>query len=157
MKKSFLLVILLIMTLLVTGCDSGSDNETKTLTCTRNVTVAEGVRMELVYNATYTGDYVDVVETEEKVISDSEEVLEIYQTSIETMYSPYKDLEHYYYNVTISGDTLTSTTKIDYSKIDTDKMIEIDSANAALIKNGKVKISDLRSMYESSTVGAICK
>lgn len=155
MKKSFLLVSLLVMTLLVTGCSS--DRETKTLTCTRNATVADGVRMELLYNATYTGSYVDLIETEEKIISDNKSVLETYKNTIESMYSAYKDVEHYYYDVTISGDTLTSITKIDYSKIDTNKMIEIDSSNASLIKNGKVRIKDLRKTYESSTVGAICK
>ena len=73
------------------------------------------------------------------------------------MYLVYKNVEHYYYDVTISGNTLTSITKIDYSKIDTDKMIEIDSANASLIKNGKIRLTDLRETYESSSVGATCK
>ena len=153
MKKKFLLAILLVMTLLVTGC--GSKEESKILTCTRNATVTAGVKMELVYKATYKGDYVEMIETEEKVISDTESVLETYKASIEAMYSPYKGVEHYNYSVDVSGDTLTSKTKIDYSKIDTDKLIEIDSANATLIKDGKIKVDDVRLMYEK--VGATCK
>lgn len=177
MKKNLLLVALLTMTLLLTGC--GSDKETtetsnnkesnatndsikdatneesKILNCTRSVTVSEGVRMELSYKATYKGDYVELIETEEKIISDDTAVLEAYNSSVESIYSPYKNIEHYNYNVEISGNTLTSTTNIDYSKIDTDKLIEIDSTNATLIKDGKVKISDVKLMYQ--TVGATCE
>ena len=71
------------------------------------------------------------------------------------MYSPYKNVEHYDYDVQISGDTLTSKTRIDYSQIDTNQMLEIDSANEALIHDGKVKINDIKLMYES--LGATCK
>lgn len=154
MKKKFLLVTLLVMTLLVTGCNSKSE-ETKVLTCSRTATVTEGVRMDLSYKVTYKGDYVEVIETLEKIISDDETILETYKTSVESMYSPYKGVEHYDYEVTVDGDTLTSKTKIDYSKIDTDKMIEIDSANATLIKDGKILVDDVQTMYE--TVGATCK
>jgi len=177
MKKNLLLVSLLIMTLLLTGC--GSDKETtktdnnketnttsdsikdsvteesKVLKCTRNATVSEGVRMELSYKATYKGDYVELIETEEKIISNNSAVLEAYKSNVEKMYSPYKNVEHYNYNVVIDDDTLISTTHIDYSKIDTEKLIEIDSANKTLIKNGKVKISDVKLMYQ--TVGATCE
>lgn len=154
MKKNFLLVILLICLSLFTGCNS---KEQKVLTCTRNATITDGVKMELTYKATYTGDYVDVIETEEKIIADNTSILESYKTSIESIYSPYKNIEYYSYDVTISGNTLTSTTKIDYANIDTDKLIEIDSANATLIKDGKVRIDDVKALYESSSVGAICK
>ena len=34
-------------------------------------------------------------------------------------------------------------------------MIEIDSNNSLLIKNGKVKLSDIQDMYEQ--LGAVCK
>lgn len=155
MKKKILLSVLLGMMLIITGC--GSKEESKVLTCSRNATVATGVKMELSYKVTYKGEYVEVIETEEKIISDNTAVLDTYKTSVESLYSPYKNIEHYNYNVEISDNTLTSKTKIDYSKIDTDKMIEIDSANATLIKDGKVKVEDVRAMYESSAVGAICE
>ena len=40
-------------------------------------------------------------------------------------------------------------------QIDTDKLIEIDSANSTLIKDGKIKIEDMQSLYES--VGTTCE
>ena len=83
---------------------------------------------------------------------DDASVLDTYKASVEKTYEPYKDLEHYNYNVEIQDKTLVSTVEIDYSQIDTEKMISIDSANGSLIKNGKIKISDLKSVYEAAGI-----
>lgn len=111
--------------------------------------------MDLQYEVLYTGKYVDVVKSTEKVTSDNKKVLETYRTKVEEQYKPYKDIEHYNYNVSIDGNVLTSTTNIDYTKIDTAKMIEVDSANGALIKDGKVKLDDVKSLY--SQMGITCE
>ncbi|MEI3530485.1 MAG: DUF1307 domain-containing protein [Bacilli bacterium] len=153
MKKGILLSLVLTALLVITGCNNSG--EEKTLNCTRNATITDGVKMELNYKATYKGDYVQLVETTEKIISDNAAYLENYKSSVEGLYAPYKKIEHYNYNVEIKDNTLISTTKIDYSKIDTDKLIEIDSANSSLIKDGKIKIDDIKSLYES--IGATCK
>lgn len=152
MKKKILCSALLVALVLATGCGS---EESKTMTCTRTATVTGGVKMDLNYKVTYKGDYVQLVETEEKVTSSEKEYLETYEETVKNLYEPYNGLEHYDYDVKIDGDTLISTTKIDYEKIDTKKMLEIDSANGALIKDGKIKLSDIKSVYES--VGASCK
>jgi len=151
--KKVLLSVFLVAILLVTGCDS--KEESKTLTCTRNATISDGVEMDLNYKVTYKGEYVQLVETTEKVIASDEDYLDTYKTTVESMYAPYKDIEHYDYKVTVDGNTLTSTTKIDYEKIDTKKLIDIDSANETLIKDGKIKLSDIQAVYEA--VGASCK
>lgn len=153
MKKKVLLSLVLVAILFVTGC--GGKEESKTLTCTRKATVTTGVDMDLTYKVTYKGDYVQLVETEEKVIADNKTYLETYKTTVENLYAPYKDVEHYEYDVNVDGKTLTSKTKINYEKIDTKKLIEIDSANSALIKDGKIKLTDIRSVYEG--MGASCK
>ena len=164
MKNKILIAVLLVFTLLVTGCGvsssggiTGTQNNPKqeVLTCTRNVTLGGGVSMDLFYEVTYTGDYVDKIKTVEKVISDNVSVLEQYKDTIAQMYEPYLNIEFYENNIEISEDTLTSTTTIDYSKIDTDKLISIDSANATLIKDGKVSVATIKSAYES--MGAICE
>lgn len=153
MKKKIFLSLILVAVLFVTGC--GGKEESKTLTCTRKATVTTGVDMDLTYKVTYKGDYVQLVETEEKVISTNKTYLDTYKTTVEDLYAPYKDVEHYEYNVSVSGDTLTSKTKIDYEKIDTKKLIDIDSANGTLIKDGKIKLTDIQSVYEG--MGASCK
>ena len=74
---------------------------------------------------------------------------------VEDLYSPYKDVEYYEYNVDVTDNKLTSTVDINYAKVDTDKLLEIDSANGQLIKDGKISVDDIKSVYES--LGATCK
>lgn len=149
MKKS-LCIFGMFLLVLVTGCSTSE----KTLVCTRT-TNQENLKMNLNYTVEYSGKYVNKVKTTEKLESSSKELLETYKNSIESLYSPYKDIDHYNYNVIIEDETLTSTTDIDYSKIDTDKLIKVDSANKQLIKDGKVAVEDLKKAYES--LGAECK
>lgn len=151
MYKKVIAALAIVGMLFVTGC---GNEESKTMTCTRNATVTTGVEMALNYKVTYKGNYVQLVESEEKITADDKDYLETYETTVKNMYSPYDGVEHYNYDVKVEGDTLTSTTKIDYEKIDTKKLIEIDSANGSLIKDGKIKIDDIKSAYES--VGATC-
>ena len=70
--------------------------------------------------------------------------LNTYKEQIEKIYTPYKDIKYYTYNVTIDGNKLVSTVDINYAKIDTKKLIEIDSANSQLINDGKVKLSSVK-------------
>ncbi|MCI8498717.1 MAG: YehR family protein [Bacilli bacterium] len=149
-KKALLGTIVLATALFVGGC-----GKTEELTCTREATIAGGAKMSLNYKVTHKGGIVKLVETEEKVTSENEQYLETYKTTVESLYSPYDDVEHYNYEVKIDGDTLISKTEINYEKIDTKKLIEIDSANENLIKNGKIKVDDIKSAYES--IGATCK
>ncbi len=154
MKKLTKLSIVLFAALLVfTGC--GKEEEVKTLRCTKTGEVTTGVEADLTYEVTYKGDYVEKVHTVEKLMSDSDDYLNTYKQLVEAGYEDYKDVKYYDYDVKVKDGVLTSTVDIDYSKIDTDKMIEIDSNNAALIKNGKVKIDDMRALYKQ--VGAVCE
>lgn len=152
MYKKIIVAICLVGLLCVTGCGK---EETKTLTCTIDTNVQAGVDMKSTYKVSYKGDNVTLVESEEKIISEDKKVLETYETAVKSQYSPYEGVEHYDYSVNIDGDTLTSTAKIDYEKVDTDKLIEIDSNNKNAIKNGKVKVKDLKAGYEQ--LGATCK
>ncbi len=147
MKKVILLVCFSVF--LTAGC--GAE---KTMTCSRTMNQS-GMQVDLKYEVNYSNDTVKRVKSTEKVTSDSKELLDNYKTTIEATYEPYKDLESYDYNVSIDGNTLTSTADINYEKVDTKKMIEIDSANSQLIKNGKVSVNDLKSAYES--LGATCE
>lgn len=145
--------VMLIALLLVSGC--GQNDELKTLNCTLGVTVQEGLRVESDYKVSYKGENVTLIETTEKVISDDEDYLELYKEQVESLYSPFKDVEHYNYSVKVDGNTLTSTTSIDYEKIDTDELVQINSAIGNLLEDGKLKVEDVQTMYES--VGATCK
>lgn len=153
MKKIFSVLVLVVGVFLLAGCEK--EETEKTMVCTRTATIADGVKADLKYKVTYKGDYVINLNSVEKIISDDTEYLELYKEQVEAVYEPYKDVEYYNYEVTIDGDTMTSSVTVDYSKIDTDKLIEIDSANSTLIKDGKIKIEDMQSLYES--VGTTCE
>lgn len=165
MKKITKLSIVLLVGLLVfTGCSDNNDKkldkdsekgssvqenkDAKVLRCTKTGEVTTGVEADLTYEVTYTGSYVDKVHTVEKLTSDNEQYLNQYKTLVEAGYSPYKDIKYYDYDIKVKNGMLTSTVDINYAKIDTDKMIEIDSNNSLLIKDGKVKLSDIQEMYE---------
>lgn len=144
--------VLILPLLFVTGC--GSEPTQEVMTCTRTLN-QNNVKMDFAYKVYYTEEYVDVIETTEIVESENTTYLETVKTTVENTYAPYKDIEYYNYDVKVEGNKLTSTTKIEYDKIDTTKLIELDSANGQLIKDGKIKITDVQSVYEGS-FGATC-
>ncbi len=150
MKKIMLGVVACLAVMLLTGCGA----EQKTMKCSRTIN-QNGAAFDLKYEVLYTGKNVDVVKSTETITSDNAEVLETYRDAVEKQYAPYKDIEHYDYNVSIDGNVLTSTTNIDYTKIDTAKMIEVDSANGQLIKDGKVSIDTVKSLYNQ--MGITCE
>lgn len=151
-KKGLLLVVMSIFALLLTGC--GSNDEVKTLTCSRSMNQDE-IKTSLNYTISYKGKYVTNIKSVETIESDDESLLDAYKSQVESTYSPYKDVKYYDYKVSVDGKKLTSTADINYEKIDTKKLIDIDSANSSLIKDGKILVSDIRSVYEQ--LGATCK
>ena len=152
MKRKYLfLAVTMLVVFLVTGCSS---SEEKTMTCTRTMNQS-GMKTNLNYKVTYSGDYVNRVQSEESIETSDTTTLNTYKEQIENVYTPYKDIEYYTYNVTVNGNKLVSTVDINYAKIDTKKLIEIDSANSQLINDGKVKLSSVKSLYEQ--LGATCK
>lgn len=152
MKRKYLfLAVAMLVVFLVTGCSS---SEEKTMTCTRTMNQS-GMKTNLNYKVTYSGDYVNRVQSEESIETSDTTTLNTYKEQIEKIYTPYKDIKYYTYNVTIDGNKLVSTVDINYAKIDTKKLIEIDSANSQLINDGKVKLSSVKSLYEQ--LGATCK
>ncbi len=155
MKKKFKIwqvVLGVCSLLLVTGC--GNSNNMESMTCTRTMNQNE-IKTSLKYNVEYEGDYVSRIKTVETVETDDTDILNTYKEQIESLYSPYKDVEYYEYNVDVTDNKLTSTVDINYAKVDTDKLLEIDSANGQLIKDGNISVDDIKSVYES--LGATCK
>jgi len=149
--KKILVIIMTTAILLLTGCTA---EEEKLMKCSRTINQAS-IQMNMLYNVTYKGNYVTKVESTEEVITDDQATLELYKKQIENTTAIFKDVEHYNHNITINGNKLTSTITIDYEKIDTDKLIEIDSSMQQLIKDGKVYVEDIESLY--SQLGITCE
>ncbi len=157
MKKMLAFGGTLVLALCLTGC--GSDDKEKLMTCTKEDSIGNGLRGEYKYEVSYKGKYVTVVKSTEKIVAEDsvKSTLPVYKEAVENVYAPYKDVKYYDAKVVVDGNTLTSSVEINYSKIDTDKLIKIDQNNAQLIKDGKIKIDDMQSYYESSVIKATCK
>ncbi len=150
-RKYFTLGIVLFFLLFITGC--GTTKE-KTMTCTRSMN-KNGIKTNLTYKVIYQNNYVNKVHSEEVVETEAGEILENYKKQVENMYKAYKGIKYYNYDIKVNENRLTSIVDIDYSKIDTKKLIEIDSSNGNIIKNGKIKVQDIKSLYEQ--LGTTCK
>ena len=149
--KKFLFLVVCISMLVLTGC--GAEKE-KTLKCSRTVNQSN-IKMDLSYNVNYKGKYVTTIKSTEKITSDDSTVLDTYKKQLESTTASLRNIKHYNHNIKIDGDTLTSTIDIDYTKIDTKKLIELDSSMKQLIKNGKVSVQDIKSLY--GQLGVTCK
>ena len=156
MKKMFALGCTFVAAICLTGC--GSNDTEKVMTCKKEQTVSTGLKGEYTYEVSYKGKYVTVLKSTEKLVAEDsvKSTLPMYKEAVENVYKPYKDVDNYSAKVDVKDYVLTSIVEINYAKIDTDKLISIDKNNAQLIKNGKVKIDDIKSYYESSVVGATC-
>lgn len=152
MKKQLILPLLSILVLI--GC-TGCTPETGTMTCTMSSYPADGIKLRSVYKANYKNNIVKKLISTDQVTVEDKEYLNTYEEKLEELYQPYKKLEYYQNNIKIKSKTLTSTTNINYAKIDTDELIKIDEGNGQLIKNGKVNINDLEEAYKQN--GFNCK
>lgn len=176
--KKWLIVFICILALVITGCGKNDDKDDakkeddksnvadkdkneedisstkeEVMICTRTAKQSE-TNLDFKYQVTYSDGYVKRVLSTEKITSSDKNLLQTYKNSVEELYEPYNSLDYYDTKVTIDGNTLTSIAEIDYEKIDTDKLIEIDSANASFIKDGKIKLEDIKAVY--TQYGAIC-
>lgn len=158
MKKRYLfLAIVMVGVFLITGCSSKSNdivNNGNVMTCTRSVN-KNGMKTSLNYKVYYEGDDVTRIKSEESIQMENNQSLKGYKEQIEKVYEPYKNVKFYNYNIAIRGNKLISKVDINYSKIDTNKLIEIDKANSQIITDGKIKVSSVKSLYEK--LGATCK
>ncbi len=157
MKKK-LLILGIIALVLITGCGQGSKDITvkeEKMVCTRTGNM-NNLEMDFNYEVYYEGNNVNKVQTTEKITSEDTSVLEQSKQQIENLYSNFDNIENYNYNVVIEGNTLTSTTDINYEKIDIDELLEIDSSISQLLNDdNKIDLEKITQVYEQT--GATCE
>lgn len=132
--------IVLVMVLLLAGCGSNSavssDGVKK---CTRTGTVTNG-STEMNYEVYYKGEYVVLLHSTEKIISDSSSVLDTYEEAYKSIFKQYEGLEYYDNKITRSSNSVTNEITINYEKIDMGKLLDIEGEENNVIENGKVKL-----------------
>ena len=172
--KKILISLLIILSFFITGCseeevvqnnepivqkesvlDDIDSSGTGNLFCTRDAFANEGIDVELSYDISYKDGYVMVLHANEKVVSENSDSLDEYENAYRKIAKNYEGLK--YYDITITRDktSVINDTVINYEKIDTDKLLDIEGEEDNVIVDGKVKLSTWVSFAEQ--FGASCK
>ena len=154
MKKiliSITIIVLLIITVIV---GYNIKIYSGTLVCT-NTYKEDEISFKTIYHVEYKKKYATKLVSIETITTSETQILNDYKTNLEMMYLRFNEIPYYNNTISIKGETLTSKTTIDYSKIDLNKLIKVDSSFNEIIKNNKISISKLKKQYIST--GAYCK
>lgn len=153
MKKIKISLIVLLL-VLVTGCGTGTlASADGVYKCKREGEIENGTT-SLNYKVYYEGDYVTILESIEEIRSDSKEVLDTYEKAYRKIFANYDGLEYYENTITRDDNSVTSTTSINYAKIDIDKLLEIEGSEGNPVKDGKLKVVDW--MEFAKKYGVVC-
>lgn len=152
--QTILLIIICIFTL--TGCDNNDTKGMKLVTCERKTEQMKNMDAELKYKIYHDGTYIKKTISTEKVTSSDRTILKQYKEAYEKVFKPYKDIEYYDNEVTTTSNSVTSTTIINYEKVDYKKILALEGEDGNIYEtDGKVKLETLVNMYEK--YGATCK
>ena len=148
-RRSRLLVLLLVLLLLVTGCVEKEIVETngekvnvgkmQHKHCTR-LGNADGAEVNLNYDLYYTDDILNILKSEEQVVSESSDILTTYEDAYKQIHSNYQGLDYYDANVVRENNSVTSTITINYDKVDINRLIAIEGEEDNIFEDGKAKV-----------------
>lgn len=147
--------ILLIPAMLI--CLSGCGAEEGTTKCTlSSKDVVNNYSLESEYIINYKGDLVENVETTETVISDDDEILDTFKTTLNDTYSKMNETYGgYTYDVTKEDGKVISKVTIDYNKMNVEQFVKDQPTLKSYIEDNKLKAEGLKELYE--TMGATCE
>ena len=154
MKKIIItsIIILLIVLTIVIGYNIKISSGI--LVCTNNYD-EDNVSFKTIYQVEYKNKYATKLVSVETIETYDNTLLNDYKTNLEMMYFKFNQIPYYENTISIKENKLTSKTVIDYSKIDLNELISVDSSFNEVIKNNKISINQLKKQYKET--GAICK
>ena len=152
MKKVAFLFLLGIILFTFTACEDSSTKEkvisngevvnTKKMQhkhCERAGTIDDG-EVSLQYEIYYTGEVLNLLKSEEKVISANSEILDTYEKAYKGIHAHYEGLKYYDTEVIRGDTTVTSTIVINYDKIDIEGLLSVEGAKDNIVENGIPKV-----------------
>lgn len=149
MKNKTIFIIFILTLLVLTGCSknkvvvNGEKVTTKNMShkhCTRSAASEDNMTTELEYDIYYTNDILNILESTEKIVSDSSSILDEYESAYKNINQYYDNLKYYDTNVERTNNSVLRRTTINYDKIDIDKLISIEGADDNIIEEGKAKV-----------------
>ena len=141
MKNNKKYLILLILIAFLVGCENQEETQNREITsekqevntsetghkhCTRQATAGSGINVELNYDLYYTGENINILHSEEKVMSASSKDLDTYEEAYKKIHANYNGLQYYDAKVDRGDTTVTSDIIINYDKIDIDALLDIE-------------------------------
>lgn len=164
MKTKIWFLVLVVMALFLSGCEQNEEvisNGKKVNTnkmvhyhCARNGSIDDG-DISLQYELYATGEVLNILKSEEKVISANEEILTEYEEAYRKIHAHYEGLEYYDTEVIRGDTTVTSKITINYDKINIQKLLEIEGAEGNIIENGVAKVDKWKEFAKK--FGTSCK
>ena len=173
MKKVFSLLIVLVSCFFITGCGNEEVTE-KTpvvnknsilnsidkagsgkLKCSREAFANEGIDVELTNEIEYENGYIMILHSIDKVISDNKESLDQYEKAYRSIAKNYEGLKYYDITITRDSNSVTNDVVINYGKIDTKKLLDIEGEEDNVIVDGKVALETWVGFAEQ--FGTVCE
>lgn len=154
MKKILVTITIVVLLIIIVIVGYNIKIYSGTLVCT-NTYNEDNISFKTTYQVVYKERYATKLVSVETITTQETSLLNDYKTNLEMMYLRFNEIPYYNNTISIKGETLTSKTTIDYSKIDLNKLIKVDSSFNEVIKNNKISISKLKKQYIST--GAYCK
>ncbi len=108
------------------------------LECTRAATAIGGLETDFHYYVTYEKGIMLILHSIEKISGDDQEALKQYEDAYNKIKENYKDIKYYDMNVKREKNSVTNDTVINYTKVDTAKIIEMEGSNIFNNKNKPV-------------------
>ena len=155
-NKNILLILLALSLFIVTACENQTTKNNKEpiisngtvvktgkmkhKKCTRQATGGTGVDVELNYDVYYTDDVLNLLVSQEKIITEDISILEEYEDAYKKISVNYKDLEYYDQEVIRTNNSVLNKTTINYDKIDIQKLLDIEGEEDNIIEGGKAKV-----------------
>ena len=173
MKKVISLFIILISCFFITGCGNEEVDEkvpvankssildkideagSGKLKCSREAFASEGIDVELTNEIEYENGYIMILHSIDKVISDNKESLDQYEDAYKKIAKNYEGLKYYDVTITRNSNSVTNDVVINYGKIDTKKLLDIEGEEDNVIVDGKVALETWVGFAEK--FGTVCE
>lgn len=172
--KKILISLLIILSFFITGCseeevvqnnepivqkesvlDDIDSSGTGNLFCTRDAFANEGIDVELSYEISYKDGYVMVLHANEKVVSENSDSLDEYENAYRKIAKNYEGLKYYDITITRNSNSVINDVVINYGKIDTKKLLDIEGEEDNVIVDGKVALETWVGFAEK--FGTVCE
>ena len=121
--------------------DSFDKNGTGMLKCNTKAEAGDGIDVDLNYSVKYkNGNILELISIQ-KVTSDNQDSLDLYENAYKNIAKNYNGLNYYDKNIVRDSNSVTYTITINYDKIDLKELLAIEGAEDNIVKSGKAKLS----------------